>query len=106
MTATDLYEAPIPEELIREVITTLLTRAEDCRREPQTLDATPIAGLFDYAASGQAIASAMHHLDEALPTGQKCRAEAAYIALAIGAIELGKWLTAKGYNVNVEDQEL
>ena len=93
----------IAEEPLRELFAELATRAETHRREKPTLDATPITGVLDYAASCQAVSLAVHHLDEALPTGQAERVAASYPMLLLGVIELGKWLQAKGYNIDLQE---
>jgi hypothetical protein len=100
-----LGQQAIPEELLRELFNSLGARAESYRREKPTLDATPITGVLDYAASCQAVSLAVHHLDEALPTGQAERVAASYPMLLLGVIELGKWLQAKGYKIDLEDAQ-
>ncbi len=83
----------------------LIDKAESNRREnSNSAMAAPLTGhevrrIDDYAASSLLIDSAIHHLGEALPTGQAERAAAAYRALSIGVNELGNWMRAKGYNV-------
>lgn len=78
----------------------LMRQAESHRRELATMDATPVAPLtLDYSGPGMFIQRAMHHLDEALPNGQRLRAEIAYRMLQRGTAELGVWMRAKGYDV-------
>ena len=91
---------PLDQELAREFLAAKLAWAESHRRERPTLDAAPIAGVLDYAAAAQAITHGLHHLDEALPNGQKERAEAGLMLALAGVIELAKWMRAKGYTVD------
>lgn len=94
----------------------LRTDPEDFRREKPSLDATPVrdksiasdrrssttsvyVSTVDYGSAGNLLDRAIHHLDEALPTGQKRRAELAFAMLRQGCEELGVWLRAKGYKV-------
>ena len=80
-----------------------LKLAESARRlglgsfNPEPLPGEPVDE--DYGAVGQLISSAMHHLDEALPSGQRSRASAAYAALRIGTVKLGEWLARRGVRV-------
>lgn len=76
---------------------------ERYRREQPSMSTTPIKlsdeVFLDYAIAGTLIDNATHHLDEALPTGQKRRAELAFRRLRRGVDELAVWLRAKGYEV-------
>lgn len=76
---------------------------EAYRREKPTLNAQPIAALtcygIDYASAGNLIDQAIHHLDEALPVGQKRRAELAFAMLDKGVEQLRVWMREKGYEI-------
>lgn len=81
-------------------LTALQQTIEQYRREPKTMGTEPInAAVPDYANSAGLVSQAMHHLDEALPTGQKRRAELAHRMLTQGVQELSMWMRAKGYDV-------
>lgn len=84
-------------ETMRHGAEFLIKRAEDNRREEHTVPAQPIRGITDYAPASQWIETAMHHLDEGLPNGQKERCEAALGLLALGFLELWEWCEARGY---------
>ena len=75
----------------------LLKRAEAHRREKGTVSTVPVFATEDYASCGQAITLAMHHLDEALPSGQRCRARASYFALQEAVAALGLYMLEAGY---------
>lgn len=81
------------------------TYIEFMRRETPTtslrnVPAHTTAGvLVDYASAGLKIDVAVHHLDEALCSRQKLRAERALIALREGMAELEAWMKLSGYNV-------
>lgn len=76
---------------------------EPYRREKPTMDACPVERLarvgIDYATAGTLIDRGVHHLDEALPVGQKKRAELAFRMLESGVDQLRIWMQAKGYSV-------
>lgn len=73
---------------------------ERYRREQPTLDATPLPSVpVDYAQAGTKIDIALHHLNEALPTGQRIRGSIAMRQLMAAVIELQEWMRAKGYDV-------
>lgn len=90
---------------------TLLDYAEARRvgHERPTIDTGPLGPskggeelatrVDDYAVCGQCVADAMAHLDEALPNGQKERAECAYRAAVIGLQEMGNWMRTIGFEV-------
>lgn len=71
-----------------------LDLAENSRRSGDgTLDVSPAADPSeDYAACTTLISQAMHHLDEALPNGQRIRTLSAYAALEYGTRALGAYL--------------
>ena len=73
-----------------------LRGAEQNRRSGDgTLDVTPGADDAvddDYAASTTLISTAMGHLDESLPNGQRRRTLSAFAALEYGTRALGAWL--------------
>jgi len=81
----------------------LLADAESLRREKPSMDASPLtrdaAVVIDYGRSGQAMENAMAHLRESIPNGQRCRTEAAFLALQISLDQHRVWLRAKGYHV-------
>jgi hypothetical protein len=81
----------------------LLADAERLRREKPSMDANPLAGeqnvVIDYGRSGQAMENAMAHLRESIPNGQRCRTEAAFLALQHSLDQHRVWLRAKGYHV-------
>lgn len=70
---------------------------ESLRRETHSMGATPVSGLVDYAAAGQAIELAFQALDEGIPNGQKERCEVALNLLRDGVETLREWMRAKGY---------
>jgi hypothetical protein len=76
---------------------------EKFRRELKSLETNPIQVadgiMLDYAMAGTLIDRAVHHLDEALPTGQKRRGELAFALLRQGVDELAVWMRAVGYVV-------
>jgi hypothetical protein len=78
----------------------LLKVAEDNRREPNGGFPTgPVVGLppsADWASAGMLVSDAARQLDEALPNGQRQRAEAALGALVIGTVMLREALNARG----------
>jgi hypothetical protein len=77
-----------------------LKRANESAKERPVGLARPLpVEVFDYSGSAQLITSAMMHLDEGLPLGQRQRCEHAYKALMQGAAELGVWMRAHGFNV-------
>lgn len=88
-------------DLIRVAAEMLADTAERFRREPTTMNASPlnVHGVLDYATAAQMITTAMHHLDESIPNGQKERTEQSMTLLRLGATQLGAWLDAKGYQV-------
>lgn len=53
----------------------------------------------DYAVATVLISAAMHHLDEALPSGQEPRASNAFTALEEGTRRLRLWLERRGVNL-------
>lgn len=74
------------------------------RREAPTISGWPLkrepgdeSPLLDYGTAGGLIDRAKHHLDEALPGGQKLRAVYAYEMLVRGVADLGEWMVKKGY---------
>ena len=70
------------------------------RRERPSVPTTPVnTPITDYATAGLYVQRAMHHLDEALPTGQRTRAELAMHMLRRGTEELAVWMRARGYTV-------
>ena len=79
----------------------LLSDAERMRRERTSMDAHPLKDptVIDYGRSGQAMESAMGHLRESVPNGQRVRTEAAFHALVLSVEQHRLWLRAKGYNV-------
>lgn len=50
----------------------------------------------DYACALQRVQTALHHLDESLPNGQRARTEAAMRLLIRGTAELQAFLSARG----------
>lgn len=79
-------------------------RLEAVRREPPSTGLTNVpivtlTGPIDYASAGLNIDVAVHHLDEALCSRQKRRAELALAALREGVAELEAWMKLAGYNV-------
>lgn len=73
---------------------------EDYRRETPTMRTEPIrAEIVDYSTAGLHIDKAMHHLNEALPIGQRMRAESSMRLLRRGVEELAVWMRARGYDV-------
>ena len=87
------------DDMLLMELALLQKAAEKYRREQPSLSTTPIDGIMDYSSAGNAIAQAMHHLDEALPTGQRIRGQYAYDLLKIGVDKLGVWMRQKGYDV-------
>lgn len=82
----------------------LTKQAEDGRHERPTMDVSPIPGAPDYGQCGHMISTAMIHLDESIPMGQKDRTVAAFRLLQIGAAGMEAWLTAKGYFTTTEGE--
>lgn len=81
-----------------------MNNLEAVRREPPTssLGGVPItlpARTLDYASAGVKIDLAVHHLDEALCSRQKLRAERAMALLKVGVQELEEWMKLSGYAV-------
>lgn len=71
----------------------MLKQAEEHRRAGDgTLAKVVCHPEEDYAAATLLVARAMHHLDEALPNGQRERTLAAYGALRFGVYSLGQYL--------------
>jgi hypothetical protein len=79
----------------------LVKLAEACRvtHEKKGFDTNPIPDAIDYGTCGQVAELAMQHLDEAVPNGQRARAEAAYKALSAAVTLYGLWLRKKGLTV-------
>lgn len=83
----------------------LLRDAENLRREKPTLDAYPIQPtpdknpVSDYSTSGQVMESALGHLRESVPNGQRNRTVAAFKALELAVVQQKEWLLRKGYDV-------
>ena len=71
------------------------------RREKPSISAAPLKDsvIVDYSTAGTRIENAMHHLNEALPTGQRTRGELALQNLRRGVEELSVWMRARGYTV-------
>lgn len=88
--------------LVRAMAEKLANEAEAQRRELPTLSVSPFENdlMIDYATAAQMIATAMHHLDESLPGGQRKRTEVAMMLATIGLKALGVWLEAKGCEVS------
>jgi len=76
----------------------LAKEAEEQRREPATFDTTPFPPdeVIDYGPAAGMIGTALHHLDEALPGGQKVRSEKAVLLATFGLQALAIWLRKKG----------
>lgn len=74
-----------------------LRKAEEHRRERGTLSTVPHQGVVDYGDACTLVQQAMHHLDEALPTGQRIRGREALMALTVGASALTAYMHAAGY---------
>jgi DNA-binding transcriptional LysR family regulator len=85
------------EEVVRRKASGLLMEAEKRRREGPTVSVAPIAGVIDYSAASLWLGAAMHHLDEALPSGQRERAAVALELLELGARHLRIWMDRKGF---------
>lgn len=85
----------------RPKVNKLLARAEANRRERPGVNAYPLVaqpgGPEDYGASGAALAAALQHLDESIPSGQRARTAAALEAAELALKELALWLRLKEY---------
>lgn len=69
--------------------------AEKLRHEPRNFVPDPIPGVIDYAMAAGWVARALHHLDEALPSGQRARTLVALELMEQGVKHLRKWVDAK-----------
>ena len=77
-----------------------LIKAERARREPNgSFSPSAKTGADpddDWGVAGQIVQSAMGHLDEAMPNGQRERATAALTALTLGVALLTRALEERG----------
>lgn len=84
----------------RKLVQATMIALQQMQREPATMDAIPLkdnAGVHDYAEPLQWMATGLAAMDEALPLGQKQRAELGFILVETGVRQLRRWLSAKGY---------
>jgi hypothetical protein len=72
-----------------------LLKVEELRRESPSFNNYPSLPGLDYAEPGMKISLAMHHLDEALPNGQRERALAAMMMLESGTHDLRRYLSVR-----------
>lgn len=80
-----------------------LEELEALRRERCGVLDVAARGATDYSHGALKIQVAQHHLDEALPNGQKERTTVAFRLLVEGTAELRAWLVERGVEVGSGD---